>query len=163
MVSNLIPTYSLDENKNSIVFNVQKTFFKFYGKEDFDSLNENTIFLILKYRCLLNFGIGLKNIINKINNKINENILKKLSSTDVYSINYLIKEKDYDYNFFNLIDIKKSIFLNNNLFLDYPLLLLDVDLKILNYIQKNNSNIIIPLNFDYSEKMNERFTPIGLL
>ena len=140
----------------------EKEFFNLYAKEDFDSLNENSIFLILKYGCLLNFSIGLKTILNKIKNKINNNILNKLSPTDINNINNLIKKKDADYNFFNLIEINKTIFLDNNLFLKYPLLLLDIELNLLNYILKNNNNIIIPLNFDYSEKMGKYYKPSEL-
>ena len=163
LISNLIPTYSLEENKIKIISNVQKAFFRSYEKDYFDSLDENSIFLILKYRCLLNFNIGLKNILNKIKNKINENILKKLTLEDISNINDLIKGEEDDYNFFYLIEINKTVLLDNNLFLEYPLLLLDIELNKLNYIQKNSNNIIIPLNFDYSEKMNVKFTPLDLL
>ena len=162
-ISNLIPFNSLDENKINISSNMQKAFFYFYDNEYFDSLNENNTFLILKYGCLLNFNIKLKTILNKIKNKINENILKKLSPADINNINNLIREKDEDFNFFYLIEINKTILLNNNLFLEYPLLLLYIEINHLNYIQKNNNNIIIPLYFDYSEIKKEYFTPLDLL
>ena len=157
LTSFLYPFY-LNSEIEKIILRVKAKIYSIYSNNDFAKLDKFNLFNIIKNADFLLFDGNIKDTLENIRKLINNDnsLLSSLKSKEINNINELMKKNDPEYNFFYFIEINNFLnnifYLNSNLFIDYPGLLLDLSPNTINFIYDNAKEMKFNLNDNFLRK-----------